>query len=137
MSRTKRTHGFSSHPLYSVWYGMKQRCLNPKSSSYVYYGGRGIKIQENWLEDPRPFIAYAESLPRYEERVQEFLSLDRIDNNADYVEGNLRWATPMEQELNKRIPPEYQEQRKAYEESIKGKRIMSPAQAKSRARFGF
>src|SRR5580693_7514710 len=46
--KTWSSHGMSKTPFYNSWRGMKDRCLNPKSWAYRYYGGRGISISQLW-----------------------------------------------------------------------------------------
>ena len=91
------THGESRNYLYVIYYGIRDRCLNPANSHYSEYGGRGI------LVDPR-FSTYEKfsSWVRKNlgERPSEIHSIDRINNNGDYTPKNLRWATPAEQALN-------------------------------------
>lgn len=80
--------------IYSVWYEMKRRCLNPKSSNYHNYGGRGITVCDRWMK----FENFLEDMgPRPEDT-----SLDRINNSLGYFPANCRWATIEEQSLNKR-----------------------------------
>lgn len=97
MSVRNTTHGLSHKiPEYKSWTEMRARCLNPDSSAYPNYGGRGIKVCKRWdkfknfLEDmgPRPSLLH---------------SLDRWpDNDGDYKPSNCRWATDKEQNRNKR-----------------------------------
>lgn len=78
---------------YVTWEGMKQRCLNRWSTSYPYYGGRGVKICERWLKFQNFYEDMGERPPGK--------SLDRYPNkDGDYEPGNCRWATPHEQRMN-------------------------------------
>lgn len=90
--------GQRSHYLYSTWYGIKQRCGNPNHKSYARYGGRGIKMCDQWLNDSQAFIDYL--INTLGDR-PEGSSLDRIDNSLGYQPDNLRWATKKQQQNNR------------------------------------
>jgi hypothetical protein len=96
------THGLHLHPLYSVWRNAKSRCYNPNDKGFKWYGARGIKMQESWKHDAESFITYCSTLLDYENRKKFGLSLDRINTNGDYAEGNLQWSTALDQTLNRR-----------------------------------
>lgn len=70
----------------------KARCQNPKNTAYKNYGGRGITFE---FESFEQFFAEIGARP-------VGLTLDRIDNSQGYKPGNVRWATPSEQQANKR-----------------------------------
>lgn len=94
------THGLSRrNPIYKKWKSIKGRCYNPNVCNYKYYGGRGIKMTDEWINNAPAFIEYVRSLPKYGE---PGLTLDRINNNGNYEPGNLRWATHKEQMNNTR-----------------------------------
>lgn len=69
------------------WQSVKTRCEDPTSRNWHRYGGRGIKLSEEF-QDPRVFVEYVRSLPN----ASTHLQLDRIDNSRGYERGNLRWV---------------------------------------------
>lgn len=82
--------------LYTIWKGMKYRCYKPNSKSYNDYGGRGIKMCEEWI-DFNKFQLWA-----LDNGYDKKLVIDRIDNNKNYEPSNCRWVTIKENNLNKR-----------------------------------
>lgn len=76
------------------WVSMLQRCKNSRRKDFPDYGGRGIKVCERWSD-------YVNFLADMGER-PEGMTLDRIDVNGDYEPSNCRWATPSDQQRNKR-----------------------------------
>lgn len=82
------------HPLYTVWQSMKRRCCNPNSPSYHRYGGRGISVCKEWMNDFKQFVSDMGERP-------EGTSLDRMDNALGYSKDNCRWATRQEQQRNR------------------------------------
>ena len=94
--RTNFKHGMIHTLEYSSWIAMKDRCLNPKSSNYPNWGGRGITVCQEWVDDFETFYAYVGPRPTPQH------SLDRIDNERGYEPGNVRWATKLQQTHNRR-----------------------------------
>lgn len=88
--RMKKIH----MPTYRTWASIKQRCLNPRSTGYYKYGGRGIQICERWK-------TYQNFLNDMGER-PDGLTIDRINNEMHYEPNNCRWATPYQQTHNRR-----------------------------------
>ena len=86
----------STMPEYRIWTGMIARCSNKKAKSYRYYGGRGISVCDRWREDFENFYRDVGQRPSVRH------SLDRINNDGNYEPGNVHWATPREQVLNRR-----------------------------------
>lgn len=81
-------------PTYITWDGMKQRCLNPNNKKYLLYGGRGITICDDW----NIFDLFLRDMG--ERPLGK--TIDRIDSDGNYEPGNCRWATPSEQNYNKK-----------------------------------
>lgn len=48
-------HGLRKHRLYKVWADIKNRCLNPRTPQYRYYGGCGVKICDEWKNNFKAF----------------------------------------------------------------------------------
>ena len=53
------THGYTKHPLHSVWQSMKQRCFNPNHPEYSRYGAKGVTVCDEWKHDVAAFITWA------------------------------------------------------------------------------
>jgi hypothetical protein len=79
---------------YYSWQAMKQRCLNPKATSYSKYGGRGVTIAEEFM-DFKAFYAHIGPRPKG-------YSLDRKNGELGYVPGNIRWSSPLTQTQNRK-----------------------------------
>ena len=91
-----KRHGLSKTKNWNVWQSMLQRCNNSNSKDYPNYGGRGVKVCEEWLE----YINFYNW--SIENGYCEGVSIDRINSNGDYEPSNCRWITNKEQQNNKR-----------------------------------
>lgn len=87
-------HGLSKTRLHRIWHSMYCRCYYSSTNQFKNYGGKGIKICDEWkhIEGFVNFYNWAMS-NGYEEN----LTLDRIDNDKDYCPSNCRWVTVKEQ----------------------------------------
>jgi|GEM_PF-6156575 len=85
----------SNTSLYQRWADMKTRCHCKTNNWFHRYGGRGIKVCQEWQKF-EPFRLWAES-----NGFDKNLVLDRIDNDGDYKPSNCRWATKSESMYNR------------------------------------
>lgn len=97
---SKRTARLSDLTEYKIWVGMIRRCTDPANDSYEDYGGRGIRVADEWIGEGgfARFFAHIGARPTGRH------SVDRIDNDGHYEPGNVRWALPIEQVRNRRRP---------------------------------
>lgn len=89
-------HRKSKTKAYAAWANAIARCHNPRHKSYANYGARGITVCDEWRNN---FLAFLDHIG--EPGLKE-LELDRIDNNAGYFPGNVRWATCSQNNKNRR-----------------------------------
>lgn len=80
-----------------IYNGMKARCYNSNTPEYKNYGGRGIKICDEWLDNYWNFENWA-----INNGYKNNLSIDRINNDENYEPNNCRWATRIQQQNNTR-----------------------------------
>lgn len=102
LSKRSKKHGYSGERLYRVWKGIKGRCNFPSHKSYKDYGGRGIKVCEEWKNDYISFRNW--SIANGYDENAEFgkCTIDRIDVNGNYEPSNCRWVDLKTQAKNKR-----------------------------------
>jgi len=95
-------HGFCGTPLYHSWRDMKDRCGNKNNASYENYGGRGITICNEWVDDPQEFCQWA-----IKNGWEEGLLIDRILVDGDYEPGNVRFVNKGVSNRNTQLLPRH------------------------------
>lgn len=91
----KLKHGLSYTRIHKIWHGIKQRCLNKNNSRYNWYGGKGIKICDEWKDSFINFYEWSVS-----SGYNDTLTIDRIDFNGNYCPENCRWISQKDQKRN-------------------------------------
>lgn len=92
-------NGLSNTKLYRKHRSMLERCNNVNNKSYPDYGGRGIKVCEEW-SGKTGFLKFYDwaMVSGY----KEGLTIERKDVNGDYCPDNCCFITNAEQQRNKR-----------------------------------
>lgn len=96
------THNASKDRLYQVWTDIKKRCCNSNYRQFADYGGRGIKVCEEWVHNYPAFRDWAMANGYNPNASFGECTIDRIDVNGNYEPSNCRWVTIQEQNRNKR-----------------------------------
>lgn len=90
-----KTHGMTGTRLFNIWVDMRQRCSNPNYPQFYLWGGKGVKVCQEWENDFQAFYNWAIS-----NGYDDTLSIERKDGCGDYEPSNCKWATPKEQSRN-------------------------------------
>lgn len=88
-------HGLWGHKLYMIHKSMKQRCYNSNQKDYKNYGGRGILICKEWLDDFMNFYNWS-----IQNGWISGMKIDRVDNDKGYSPNNCKWTNQKEQSNN-------------------------------------
>jgi hypothetical protein len=93
--RNQIKHGKCTSRIYKVWSAMKGRCCNETDPGFQHYGGRGIKVSDDWMTFENFYRDVGE--PPF-----EGAQIDRINNNGDYCKDNVRWVNRKDNMRNTR-----------------------------------
>lgn len=108
-----KTHGLEGTRIYQVWRAMKERCYLPTDKRYKNYGGRGIKVCDEWKDNFQAFYDWAITNGYKEELLpsgRNKWSIDRIDSDGNYEPSNCRWIS-----LSENTKKSFLDRRKNYE----------------------
>lgn len=92
----RQRNGSRKHAEYTVWRKMKERCYNKNQDGYQYYGGKGIKVCDEWRNS---FTTFLNDMGKRPSKNHE---IDRINSDDDYKPSNCRWITHSENMINRK-----------------------------------
>jgi hypothetical protein len=90
----RRKHGMTATPEFASWSRLLRRCYSETNNRYARYGGRGIRVCDEWRGSFEAFLGDMGPRP------SSAHSVERINNDGNYEPGNCRWATRLEQMQN-------------------------------------
>lgn len=130
-----RTHGMSQTRLYRIWCAMKKRCENPAAENFEWYGGKGVRVCDEWDKSFEPFRDWS-----MQHGYADDLEIDRIETSGGYSPLNCRWTTHEAQSNNKtnnRILAAFGEFKSMAEWSKDMRCVVSYYSLRSRLRYGW
>ena len=98
--KNKKYGMMGKHKLKNIWHNMIQRCENQNHKNYKQYGGRNIKVCDEWRDKESGYISFYNW--SINNGYEDGLTIDRIDVNGNYTPENCQWITNAEQQTNKR-----------------------------------
>lgn len=94
-----KKHGMTNTRIHNIWHSMYCRCYYQSTNGYKNYGGKGIKVCEEWKKTEGFVRFYNWAI---ENGYNDKLTLDRIDNDKDYCPENCRWVSYIDQENSRK-----------------------------------
>ncbi len=89
-------HGMTGTRIHNIWRGMRSRCYNPNVKCFKNYGGKGIRLCDEWNESFMSFYQWS-----IKNGYSDDLTIDRINVNENYSPSNCRWLDIKAQENNR------------------------------------
>ena len=102
MKHLQKTRYVKDHPLYARYQAMRQRCYDPKSGDYKWYGASGTIVCDRWLQRSPPGQGFWNFVEDMGMPSDPKLQLDRTNPYGNYEPDNCRWITHTENQRNKK-----------------------------------